>query len=414
MLSTRRAIPLLGLAFFVILLYSFTSLSQWRRMPQTVRLGDTVATPSPTPYARWNISGVGFDERPGREPYAPQPQYVPGKPKPPGSDYSKTLVVPQTSEEDTTWMEYELPGWQSAVYVVDDPSAPLHPPRNKGHEVMVYLSFIIDHYDQLPDIVAFMHSHQFAWHNDEIFGGNAAEILDRLNPARVIREGYMNLRCTWAPGCPDWLHPGTVEEDETKQEETMLARSWGEIFPDDPIPDVLAQPCCAQFAVSRERILSIPKARFVYYRDWILRTELSDYISGRVWEYLWHVVFTGQNVVCPKENVCYCDGYGVCFGGQFEYDEFRSVGLQKQDLEEQLKHWYGQSEVIEIARMRGNLGENSRLTVPEPGKDLTLQDQIYEKELLLDEILFNATERGKDPRARAKEAGRPWKEGDGF
>lgn len=194
----------------------------------------------------------------------------------------------------------------------------------------------------------------------------------------------------------------------------MLARSWGEIFPDDPIPDVLAQPCCAQFAVSRERILSIPKARFVYYRDWILRTELSDYISGRVWEYLWHVVFTGENVVCPKENVCYCDGYGVCFGGEDEYDEFRSVGQQKQELEEELKHWYGQAEVIEIARLRGNLGESSRLTVPEPGKDLTLQDQIYEKELLLDDILFNATERGKDPRARAKEAGRPWKEGDGF
>ncbi|KAA8642280.1 hypothetical protein EYZ11_008875 [Aspergillus tanneri] len=414
MIPPRRAIPLLGLAFFVFFLYAVTGLSrQWRRRPQgIVPLSGLGAATTPISYGRWNISRP--DERPSRKPYAPRPHYVPGIPKAPGSTYTKMLVVPRTSEEDTTWIELALPNWQSAVYEVDNPSASLHPPKNKGHEVMVYLTFIIDHYNKLPDLVAFMHSHQFAWHNDEIFAGNAVEILDRLNPARVIREGYMNLRCTWAPGCPDWLHPGTVEENESKQEETMLAKSWGEIFPDDPIPNVLAQPCCAQFAVSRERILSVPKARFVYYRDWLLRTELSDYISGRVWEYLWHVVFTGDNVVCPKENVCYCDGYGVCFGGEAEYDEFRKIGRQKQELEEELNRWYGQAEVIEVARLRGNLGETSDLAVPEPGLDLSLQEQIYEKQLLQDEILANATIRGEDPRARASEAGRPWKEGDGF
>jgi hypothetical protein len=324
------------------------------------------------------------------------------------------LVVPQAGFEDTEWIQYELPEWQPAVYVVDDLSAPLHPPKNKGHEVIVYLSYIIDHYDKLPDIVAFMHSHQFAWHNDEIFGGNAAEMLQRLNPARVVREGYMNLRCTWAPGCPDWLHPGTLEENEQKQEETMLARSWGEIFPDDPIPDVLAQPCCAQFVVSRERILATPKARFVYYRDWILRTELSDYISGRIWEYLWHVVFTGKNVVCPKEHICYCDGYGICFGGEDGYNQFRNLHAQKADLEGELNEWRGEAESIEIERISGNLGEESHIAVPDPGRDIELEEQIMAKERLIEETLRNATKRGEDPKARALEAGRPWKEGDGF
>ncbi|RJE16641.1 hypothetical protein PHISCL_11022, partial [Aspergillus sclerotialis] len=82
-------------------------------------------------------------------------------------------------------MDLEINEWQKAVYAVDDPSAPLHPPKNKGHEVMVYLSYIIDHYGNLPDIVAFMHSHQFAWHNDDLFDMNAATLLRRLNPARV-------------------------------------------------------------------------------------------------------------------------------------------------------------------------------------------------------------------------------------
>ncbi|KAF9894305.1 hypothetical protein FE257_007808 [Aspergillus nanangensis] len=414
MISSRRIVPLLGLAFFVGFLYTISSISnQWRRVPQTVGLGEMVNSPTPTPSGRFNTTKT--DDYVTKEPYAPPPQYLPGIPKPDGSPYSKTLVVPQAGDEDTTWMEFELPDWQTAVYVVDDPSAPLHPPKNKGHEVMVYLSYIIEHYHELPDIIAFMHSHQFAWHNDELFfDGNAAEMLRRLNPARVIRQGYMNLRCTWAPGCPDWLHPGAMEEDETKQEETMLAKSWGEIFPDSPIPDVLAQPCCAQFAVSGDRIRSIPKARFVYYRDWILRTELSDYISGRIWEYLWHVVFTGENVVCAKEHVCYCDGYGMCFGGEDEYDAYRGLGFQRNDLEEELTRWRDHAETIEIARLRGTLSQNSKLSVPEPGKDIELEEKIVEKERLLEELRANATLRGEDPRARAKEAGRPWKEGDGF
>lgn len=412
MISPRRALPLFGFVFFLCFLYSIRGLSKsWGQVPQAVGLGDFV-TAGPT--GKWNVTTPEKDSS-AKEPYAPRPHYAPGVPKTSGSQYTKMLVVPQAGEEDTEWIAEELPDWQSAVYVVDNPSAPLHPPKNKGHEVMVYLSYIIDHYDKLADVVAFMHSHQFAWHNDDLFSGDAAVLLRRLNLARVVREGYMNLRCGWGPGCPDWMHPGALEENSEKQEETMLARSWGEIFPDDPIPDVLAQPCCAQFAVSKERILAIPKARFVFYRDWVLRTELSDYISGRVWEHLWHVVFTGQNVMCPKEHVCYCDGYGICFGGDAEYQEFRAIGGQKGDLEQELRDWEADAQSIEVEKLRGELSETSHVSVPEPGKDLELIDKISEKELLLNEIISNATQRGADPKERAIELGREWNsEGDGF
>ncbi|KAL3475412.1 hypothetical protein BJX99DRAFT_160575 [Aspergillus californicus] len=400
MAPTRRFVPLLGFGFFLFILYGLYSLSkQWPQVSQKVGLGELVTTPTPTPSAYWNVSGIT------KEPYAPRPTYIPGLVRPDGYEYTKVLVVPRTNYEDASWMELEIPDWQTAIYVVDDPSAPLHPPKNKGHEVMVYLSYIIEHYDELPDIIAFMHSHQFAWHNDDLLNGDAAEILQRLRPERVIREGYMNLRCGWGPGCPDWLHPGALEENESKQEEIMLARSWGEIFPDDPIPDVLAQPCCAQFAVSRERILSIPRARFVFYRDWVLRTELSDYISGRIWEYLWHVVFTGENVVCPKEHVCYCDGYGVCFGGEDEYNAFRNMDSERDSLQEELRRWRSRASVIEAARRRGTLGEKSHLTIPEPGRDIELEDLITQKEQLKEDLLVNATIRGEDAKYRALEAG---------
>ena len=416
MISPRRTLPFFGFAFFLIFLYSIRGLSKsWGQVPQAIGLGDLV--PAPFPAGTWNTSSATEAEdkdTPTKQAYAPRPHYIAGIPKPPGVTYTKTLVVPQVGGEETNWITEQIPDWQPAVYVADNTSAPLHPPKNKGHEVMVYLSYIIDHYDKLPDIVAFMHSHQFAWHNDDLFAGDAAELLRRLNPGRVVREGYMNLRRGWGPGYPDWMHPGTLEESSEKQEETMLARSWGEIFPDDPIPDVLAQPCCAQFAVSRDRILSIPKARFVFYRDWVLRTELSDYISGRVWEYLWHVVFTGENVMCPSEHICYCDGYGICFGGDAEYREFRDLGSQKGALEGDLRDWEESARTVEAERLSGTLGETSHVDIPDPGKDLELLEKISALEQTINDVVFNATQRGEDPKHRAYEAGRAWKEGDGF
>lgn len=71
-----------------------------------------------------------------------KPNYQPGIPKPPGSTYQKLLIIPKTKREDTTWMDEQLPDIDKAIYVADDPDAPLHPPRNKGHEVMIYLTYV--------------------------------------------------------------------------------------------------------------------------------------------------------------------------------------------------------------------------------------------------------------------------------
>ena len=39
-------------------------------------------------------------------------------------------------------MHRYLPGWSRSVYVVDDPSAKLTVPKNKGREAMVYLTYV--------------------------------------------------------------------------------------------------------------------------------------------------------------------------------------------------------------------------------------------------------------------------------
>lgn len=409
MILARRTVVGFGFCFCIALFLTARSLSHsWHTVPQAVGLGDLIGSPGTNKSTLFNITLSG-----DKTLYAPRPNFIPGIPKSPGSNYSKILVIAKTKKEDADWIAEELPDWDTAIYVADDPKAPFHPPKNKGHEVMVYLTYLIDLYEELPDIVAFMHFHRKAWHND-LFDGDAAETLRRLSLDRVTREGYMNTRCAQGPGCPDWMHPGAFVEDNAKQEEVMLARAWGELFPDEQVPSVLSQPCCAQFAVSRDRIRAVPRSRFIFYRDWLLRTDLSDYIAGRVWEYLWQYVFTGEPVVCPEESVCLCDGYGLCFGGHNELEAFRDLQSIRDDLRAQCDEYAFLSEGLELASANEHVDETMDMQFPPLGEKATLQKLVAEKEKEVSDALEAATERGKNPKNRAAEAGRPWKEGDGF
>src|SRR3954454_1028700 len=89
-------------------------------------------------------------------PKARQPFY-PGAPK---SNYSRILVLPKLKSENVNWISQELPDIPAAIYEVDNPSTEYHVPKHKGHEAMVYLTYIMDHYGSLPDTITFIHSHK--------------------------------------------------------------------------------------------------------------------------------------------------------------------------------------------------------------------------------------------------------------
>ncbi|KAE8367085.1 hypothetical protein BDV27DRAFT_124447 [Aspergillus caelatus] len=233
---------------------------------------------------------------------------------------TRTLVIAKLQEEDTLWVDSLVrddPYLTSAVYVVDNnTSAPFTVPLNKGHEVMVYLTYIIDHYYSLSDISIFMHAHQITWHNNDFLDSDSAKMVRRLRSQYILKNGYMNLRCHLEPGCPDHIHPYIGKESDdilNVPEAAVIGMAWGQLFPGSPVPSVLSQPCCAQFAVSADQIRKISQKRYLEFRHWLLATELDDRLSGRVWEYIWHWLFTGQAEFCPVETTCYCEGYGICF-----------------------------------------------------------------------------------------------------
>lgn len=310
------------------------------------------------------------------------------------------MVVPKIKKEDTSWIQQELPELETAIYVADDPSAALHPPRNKGHEVMIYLSYIIDHYDRLPDMVLFMHAHRWSYHNNDLQGADAVQMIKTLNENRVIREGYMNLRCHWDPGCPGHLHPLSAaphpDEPHVYQLQSIVAAQWPKLFPEDPLPESLSQPCCAQFAVSRERIRATTLERYIFYRDWLLHTPLTDYYSGRIWEYLWQFIFTGQTVLCPVEHVCYCEGFGICFDGPDAYADWIALRDRRQQAARELDQWIERknSPITAITTIEDQDDE------PEEGRDVLLRDQIAALDREMDVRKAAAVRRGKELRNR--------------
>lgn len=416
MKCTKRSAGLLSIAAFLVTIFLFIRSKHsapWQAVPQMIGLGIGVDNDGD--------SGMSNEFKENRITAGSQLDQEADKlhtlPVSATTELTKYLVMAKTKKEDISWMdEADLGNITTKIYVADDPKAPLHPPENKGHEVMVYLTYIIDHYDMLPDVSIFMHSHQYAWHNNDLLNNDAAEMIRRLSSERVQREGYMNLRCHWMPGCPNWMHPGAVDEDHNKMEESVIASAWAELFPDRPVPEVLAQPCCSQFAVSRDQIRTTAKKSYIMYRDWMLATSLRDSISGRVWEWLWHVIFTGESVLCPNMYTCYCDGYGVCFEDEKSFDYWFELRWNKRVLQGELDEWNERAEELEEFRKDGHLVgiESGEIHIPEPGKDIELRKRIHELEDMMEFGRLGALERGRDPKIRAASARRKWQPGDGY
>jgi hypothetical protein len=200
------------------------------------------------------------------------------------------IVVASTSKEDTSWLHHNLPGWKTSVYVVDDEAASLTVPLNKGRESMVYLTYIIDNYDSLPDNTIFIHASRFAWHNDDP-DYDAIPALRNFQFQYLQQVGYVNLRCVWVIGCPAEIHPYHDEANAVEGEaatKDIYKQSFEELLPELPVPEIVAVSCCAQFGVTRETIQRRPKEDYVRFRQWLLDTPLEDERSGRVMEFSWH------------------------------------------------------------------------------------------------------------------------------
>jgi hypothetical protein len=223
------------------------------------------------------------------------------KPKDTHPHLTKHLVVASTLSSNLTWLYPSLrqTHWEPYIYVTDDPHA-LTVPKNKGNEAMVYLTYIIDNYHNLPDVMFFHHDHHQAWH--QMFSSSYE--LAHLNLDTVVKQGYVSPRCL--PGCENVIElPGDVapfSDLRTASRDVLISTVLSEFLRDGKghrigVPEKIAAPCCAQFAVSREAVKRRGLETWVGLRDWLLETEVDSRNAGRVLEWTWHLWFGMEAVL---------------------------------------------------------------------------------------------------------------------
>lgn len=149
----------------------------------------------------------------------------------------------------------------------------------KGVETSSYLSYIVSRYDNLPETVAFLHGHEHARHQN-----GKDTIVSLIRRARVDLTGYVSLNALFI--APD------VKDDRIKWWHDLVEPTLG------PYPCTLGSfgPCCAQFMVSRHRILEIPKATWSALLVYSISGD--GEVRERTLEFMWHILF-GQECIAP-------------------------------------------------------------------------------------------------------------------
>lgn len=118
--------------------------------------------------------------------------------------------------------------------------------------------------------------------------------------------------------------------------------------------------------------------------------------------------------MCPDQHVCYCDGYGVCFEDEQEFDRWFELSGEKNGARGELDDYVAKVDAWREFR-EGNGGTSvPEWEEPEAEREEGLRERLEMLEKELDEKRNKAVERGTDARVRAQIAGRTWRNGDGF
>ena len=192
-------------------------------------------------------------------------------------------IVTSHWKEDLAWLRSEFP-----VVLIDkegaDPTCfePAHVIPNKGSEASVYLKFIIERYDDLPEHVAFIHGHETSHHHR-----HALPVLELIRRAN-LKYDYINLN--------DW-YQNFVFMNEPAYD--TYCEDWWDVYmaPEFKKPPrgfpFKNMPMAAQFIVSKKAIRANPVE---FYKRCYDRLVTLDVPKHAVFlEMVWHLIF-GQNI----------------------------------------------------------------------------------------------------------------------
>ena len=195
-----------------------------------------------------------------------------------------TNIVVSRYKRNTVFV-YKINNYKNVnvlIYDKEDPTNPLNIPLNKGQEASVYLKYIIDYYDSLPEFTFFIHDEEYSWHH-------SGSLIDKYQEAVMSNQKYYNVndKCIWKGNAIKELHGDKMVSDY----KLWYSRNIEEYIPFSTLPvDFLAgYRGSAQFLVHKDLIKTLPKKFYENLYNWIIKTPLSNYISSRFLEWSWHI-----------------------------------------------------------------------------------------------------------------------------
>lgn len=228
-------------------------------------------------------------------------------------------VVSASLEDDTVWMLQQIPELCVIPYSHVDKPARTHAWEavpNRGREASVFLQFIVDHYDNLPDRTVFLHGHYApGWHSVAI-----AEILRHLDWSLH----YANVN--WNPETSMWSEaadePGTGMHAMWQSLDKHWPELWAEATGLPTAPARLRFHCCAQFMVSRQLLRRHPRAWYQKALAWVHGGEArfgGDVAQAAImmeftWEYILRPGFAGYRHCAEDGRPADCDICAVVHG----------------------------------------------------------------------------------------------------
>jgi len=185
-----------------------------------------------------------------------------------------TAVLIAHYDKNLEWVK-ELRGVEVFIYSAN-PKFKYTQVKNRGNDASHYLSFILDHYDNLPERTVFCHDHKSDWTQEH----SLVKIINHLNwdvsKYFSICSRHNNWTCI-----PYDSKPGHIE---------AMKRNW-HILP-LPYPEKLTYFAGTQFCVHKDLILQYPESFYENCREWVYTVNEASWFIGRFFEYTWHYIFT--------------------------------------------------------------------------------------------------------------------------
>ena len=190
------------------------------------------------------------------------------------------FVVVAHHDEDTSWVN----NLKYKYEIISKARIPREHAPNKGNEASSFLQYIIFNYDNLDDVSVFVHGHRNAWHHKE----NMDEKMNRM----VFDKNYYNINTNDTNNSLTMLVHFPMELAKMKQ----MLPELGAILNIKFDPEKIVYRNSAQFYVRKELIKMHSRETYFKLHEWLMRSKESSYYTSRAFEYIWHIIFTGNHV----------------------------------------------------------------------------------------------------------------------